>query len=673
MSATLRALLCITSVAASMEWRRIAVPRPSQYSLAPSDGAGLTIASSSDKRQRYRTAEDSTWNTMPREFRADFCWDRKCLSFRDGRNPIILQKGGTKVTETFGGIAQATSGTLLWRARPYRSGRLLLAGYHTARYGQAIFLGLDTVTASGDSTLAWRRIRSPAPDSTLDYSVRLIGNRIYFALDQALDGSTSNKISWSADSGRTWSDLGFEARALEGWKDTIIAVTSGFHLAVSTDGGRSWDSTVNAPREPADYKVLAGRLWMAPYSLRRVAWSTDLGRSWIECPGLAELPQFDGTLLQAEGDSGLLVSDPKEIRWKPQSGQYAVDALVDLHPFADGYLATTTMPNWSTVFRLIQRSRGGWTTIDERTKVFHAGRSEVLAWRTTGNGGTVVERSTDARNWHRVDTLGSYWQEWYIGSDEKGRFSLHDGNGLRVSVDGGVSWARHLPEIKGLYADDYCHPDGFDGQGRPLCELDQTRYRYEAGSWHLLPDTIDMSPFGIHAEYGSRARRNGDRYFVHRYRDSLLVTSDTSAWVVWADGHRKLGHNGEPAGVRFAAWVPGGGLADADSVLLVQDTAGSLWEGRDPAITRIGLEVKRKSRIRLEGNALVIDLEAPSRLRVEAIDLRGRTETLLPDVQRPAGELRLPLKASTRSVQWIRVVVDGRNSTITAPPSLMRR
>lgn len=668
MSATLRALLCITSAAASLEWKRIPVPPPSQFHLVSSDGASLAVVTSSDQRQRFRLANDTAWNVLPVDFGAGFCWDKKCLRFRDGSNPVLLGMDGTGTRKTFGGIGQATSGTLLWRARPYREGRLVLACYHTARYGQAIFLGLDTVTAPGDSTLVWRRIRSPDSDTTLEYTARLIGSRIYYQSDRNPSGSsTPSKTSWSADSGRTWSDLGFETRNLEGWKDTVLAVTAGWHLAVSTDGGKSWDSTASAPRESVEYEVLAGRLWMMNPVLRRVAWSTDRGRSWIECPGAIDLPQFDGNLLRAEGETGIVISDPGEIRWKPETGQYAVDALVDVHPFADGYLATTTKPNWIDVLRLVRRSRGTWAFLDERTEVFHSGRSEVLAWRKTDNGGRVLERSTDARIWSRIDTIGSYWQGWYIASDEHGRFLVHDGNGMRLSTDGGISWIRHLPEIKGVYADDFCNPYGFDRQSRPICNLDGASYRFEGNGWAMLPDSSTGMPLGLRSEFGRASRKPGGAYSVHRYRDSLLVITDSIAWIAWTGGQRKFATNGEPAGARFAAWVPGGGSTDADSVLLVQDTSGNLWEGRERATASAGRESPRKARVRLEGNALVVELEerCPN-LEVRSISVQGRNSRVLRMGAMEPGTHRIPMEPS-KGVRILELFGPGVRATLAMP------
>ncbi|MBK9576852.1 MAG: hypothetical protein IPK50_03125 [Fibrobacterota bacterium] len=516
-----------------------------------------------------------------------------------------------------------------------------------------LFAVRDSVDSAGNPWLVWKRlpefdsaIKLPS-DNHLLPTPQKIGESIYLPISDI-------EMLQARQPGKSWRILPFATyEPILASGDTLLARSVDMRtIHLSTDAGEHWDRQALVDTQLTNIRFVDGLLWgnlLDPLRKTSELWkSSDKGGSWTRAARFGGSLGFDGARFVLASDSGTFEFSASDNSWHKLPDTIAAPPATGVKSFLNGFVVANRggITRWSD---------GAWSRLSENHSTFAVFGGTILS---LGDGkpkdSLGIIESFNGSGWDTLGVRSEKSSDTRILCDNKWGCLIGGSTEAMTSRDG-LAWSR-IPIPYGF------SPFGFTDSGRVILDPYSGYMSNSPGYKLKLVDTTWVRT--------NEATRRSSM----EISDSLLTWTDSTLHV----GPARLFLADLPGRISYALWTPignvgGSGLDPQEATLVLVDENNHFWYRKGDRSTSTKPTLERTPNLKIVGSELRIHLDAPSRLRVESIDLRGRTETLLAEASRPAGELRIPLTPSTRSVQLIRAVVDGKSTTLAIAPSLMRR
>jgi photosystem II stability/assembly factor-like uncharacterized protein len=399
----------------------------------------------------------------------------------------------------------------------------------------------------------------------------------------------SGGVYRSSDGGATWSDANGELPAINFfdlvvdpsnpnsvWLFGILIGTSDLGLYHTKDGGAHW-SAVSVPEGSLYLAVAPGNGAVVYASGREGLFkSVDRGRSWQRLPFFTTVPvaidYANPSLLYAVGFGGVFVSTDGGSSWQPASSKPPGVGFLRTDPHQSGVLIGTTLTGF------MRSMNGGrtWRPFGPRN-LGHTAFIDLALGSGQPSDLLVVAPSVptslfavDGRTGRmvRLPDPGLDFQASVISADPQhpGGILLGGPQGLRRTVNAGVSWSDSNHGLSGLYAGPIAV------RGRTSFLAGNMRTENSGGHWsQFLPDqtvwALAVDPADRRIVYAATTP-------VEPGSATNYVWKSADGGSTWRPSSNGLDRAGLPTSLAVDARHPG-------TLYLSTESNGGLFQSRD--------------------------------------------------------------------------------------------
>jgi photosystem II stability/assembly factor-like uncharacterized protein len=323
--------------------------------------------------------------------------------------------------------------------------------------------------------LAWRAsAAAPAYDAQV-INADILGGIVLPGSGGLLLWGTDATILRSPD-GAAWvhadtrgeADLARIAANIDG--SVLLAVGARGVILRSTDGGRSWQSVLNADAADLETASFHGpsAAWIAAGARGRLLRSTDSGKSWKPLPSPLTSALHTSFVdaktqkLMIGGDDGVVgVSADGGLSWDVTkiSMPDPVTPITSFHRFGDLLLATSALGR----FLLSADDGYSWDLLQAQGTAFWTDATfdpEHGSLVLVGHNGDILRSTDHGQNWElggiELDGRRNYLSAIHFDGASHSLLAVGEGGTLARSTDGGNRWQRASADVreglKGLLA-----------------------------------------------------------------------------------------------------------------------------------------------------------------------------------------------------------------------------